>query len=61
MVRETHRSALLDRADCTHPTLSMREGNEDEGFIARVPELAGCAADGTTYQEALANARVVIR
>ena len=33
----------------------------DNAFIAEVPELAGCAADGATYQEALANAEVVIR
>ena len=34
---------------------------EDEVFIAEVPELPGCAADGATYQEALAQAEVVIR
>jgi predicted RNase H-like HicB family nuclease len=34
--------------------------NEDDAFIAEVPELAGCAADGTTRQEALANVEVVI-
>jgi len=34
--------------------------NEDETFIAEVPELAGCAADGATRQEALANADAVI-
>jgi predicted RNase H-like HicB family nuclease len=34
---------------------------EDQAFIAEVPELPGCAADGETYQEALANAEVVIR
>ncbi len=33
---------------------------EDEAFIAEVPELAGCMADGETYQEALANAEVII-
>ncbi len=33
---------------------------EDHAFIAEVPELAGCAADGATRQEALANVEVVI-
>lgn len=32
----------------------------DEAFIAEVPELAGCAADGATYEEALKNVEVVI-
>lgn len=35
--------------------------NEDNAFIADVPELRGCLADGETYQEALANAEVIIR
>ncbi|HEY2934396.1 MAG TPA: type II toxin-antitoxin system HicB family antitoxin [Acidobacteriota bacterium] len=34
---------------------------EDEAFIAEVPELAGCAADGTSYSQALANVQVVIQ
>ncbi len=33
---------------------------DDQSFIAEVPELAGCAADGATYQEAVANAELVI-
>lgn len=34
--------------------------SEDEAFIAGVPELAGCAADGATRQETLANAETII-
>jgi len=34
---------------------------EDQAFIAEVPELPGCMADGSTYREALANAEVIIR
>lgn len=34
---------------------------EDKAFIAEVPELAGCMADGETYQEALANAEITIK
>ncbi len=33
---------------------------EDKAFIAEVPELPGCMADGKTYREALTNAEVVI-
>lgn len=34
--------------------------NEDESFIAEVPELPGCMADGKTYQEAVQNAEIII-
>ena len=34
---------------------------EDEAFIAEVPELPGCAADGATYAEALQNVEVVMQ
>ena len=32
----------------------------DQSFIAEVPELPGCAADGGSYQEALRAVEVVI-
>ena len=35
--------------------------DEDKAFIAEVPELPGCAADGKTHKQALANAEVVIQ
>lgn len=34
---------------------------EDKAFIAEVPELPGCVADGKTYKEALSNVEVVIQ
>lgn len=32
----------------------------DDAFIAEVPELAGCMADGSSYVEAVQNAEIVI-
>ena len=34
---------------------------EDQAYVAAVPELPGCMADGRTYREALSNAEVIIR
>lgn len=34
---------------------------EDRAFVAEVPELPGCMADGSTYGEALANVEAVIK
>ncbi|GAB1545275.1 type II toxin-antitoxin system HicB family antitoxin [Scytonema sp. NUACC21] len=34
---------------------------EDEAFIAEVPELPGCAADGSTYQQALENVEIIMQ
>ena len=33
----------------------------DECFVVEVPELPGCMADGASYEEAVANAQVVIQ
>ncbi len=33
---------------------------EDQAFLAEVPELPGCMADGASYEEVLANAQGVI-
>ncbi len=33
---------------------------EDHAYIAEVPELSGCMADGGTYKEALENAEAII-
>ncbi len=35
--------------------------DEDDAFVAEVPELPGCMADGKTYQEAVANVEVIVK
>lgn len=35
--------------------------DEDNAFIAEVPELPGCSADGSTYERALRNVERVIQ
>jgi len=34
---------------------------EDDAFVAEVPELPGCMADGKTYHEAVTNAEQIIQ
>ncbi len=34
---------------------------EDESYIAEVPELLGCISDGSTYQDTLKNVEIVIQ
>jgi len=34
---------------------------DDQAFLAEVPELPGCMADGKNYQEALSNLETIIR
>ena len=36
-------------------------GQEDEAYIAEVPELAGCMADGPTMRDALESVETVVR
>lgn len=48
-------------ADNIHYEIILYWSKADQSFIAEVPELPGCAADGATYQEAVANVEVVIR
>jgi predicted RNase H-like HicB family nuclease len=47
--------------DKIHYEIILYWSKDDDAIIAEVPELPGCAADGATYQEAVANAEVVIR
>ena len=34
--------------------------DKDQAFVVEVPELPGCMADGSSYEEAVANAQRVI-
>ena len=34
---------------------------EDDAFVVDAPEMPGCMADGATYEQAVANAQVVIQ
>jgi len=34
---------------------------DDQAFVVEVPELPGCMADGETYQQAVANAEIIIQ
>ncbi len=44
-----------------HYELIIYWSPEDKAFVAEVPELPGCMADGATYREALTNVEVVIK
>jgi predicted RNase H-like HicB family nuclease len=41
--------------------ITLDWSSEDEAFIAEVPELPGCAADGDTRIQTLENAETVIQ
>ena len=35
--------------------------SQDNAYIAEVPELAGCMADGASYTEAVSNVEIIIQ
>lgn len=39
----------------------IRWSDRDNAYIASVPELPGCMADGETYQSALQNVEVIMQ
>jgi predicted RNase H-like HicB family nuclease len=41
--------------------LNIYWSEADSAFIAAVPELPGCMADGATYEEVIANVQVIIQ
>lgn len=44
-----------------HYKIILYWSQEYQAFIAEVPELPGCAADGKTYQEAVQNVEVIMQ
>jgi predicted RNase H-like HicB family nuclease len=44
-----------------HYEIILYWSEKDAAFIAEVPELPGCAADGETYQEAVHNVEIVMQ
>ena len=43
-----------------HYSIIISWSEEDQAFLAEVPDLPGCIADGATQAEALANAGTII-
>jgi len=41
----------------THYEIIIYWSEDDQAFVADVPELPGCAAHGDTYESALSNAK----
>lgn len=61
MKTSLHSSSILTKIENAFKyEIIIYWSNEDGSFLAEVPELAGCAANGETYQDALSNVQVVI-
>ena len=43
-----------------HYKILIYWNSEEEAYIAKVPELEGCMADGATYFEALSNVQIIM-
>ena len=41
--------------------INLYWSEQDQSFIAEVPDLPGCAADGETYQKALQNVEIIMQ
>jgi predicted RNase H-like HicB family nuclease len=50
----------MDESERYRYEIILYWSEEDEAYLAEVPELPGCVADGGSYEEALRNAEVVI-
>jgi len=59
MCQILHRLGFEDMTLCYEIILYWSQ--EDQAFIAEVPELPGCAADGKTYQEAVQNVEIIMQ
>ncbi|MBH8551013.1 type II toxin-antitoxin system HicB family antitoxin [Nostocaceae cyanobacterium CENA357] len=44
-----------------HYEIILYWSEEDQAFIAEVPELPGCVADGETYIKALQNVEIIMQ
>jgi predicted RNase H-like HicB family nuclease len=44
-----------------HYQINIYWSQEDNSYLAEVPELPGCMADGATYQAALENVEVIMQ
>jgi predicted RNase H-like HicB family nuclease len=44
-----------------HYQINIYWSQEDEAYLAEVPELPGCMADGETYRSALENVQVIMQ
>jgi len=60
-VRNVIANGRLPGEACLDYEIIIYWSQADEAFIAEVPELPGCAADGKTYKEALANVEIIIQ